>query len=41
VKGSVPGPNKRLVRFRPAVRPADQPRLDPEIRYVSTASNQG
>ena len=41
VKGSVPGPDKRLVRFRPAVRPADQPRLDPEVRYVSTASNQG
>ncbi|MFQ3284539.1 MAG: large subunit ribosomal protein L3 [Natronomonas sp.] len=41
VKGSVPGPGKRLVRFRPAVRPADQPRLDPEVRYVSTASNQG
>ena len=41
VKGSVPGPNKRLVRFRPAVRPGDQPRLDPEVRYVSTASNQG
>ncbi|PSP80311.1 50S ribosomal protein L3 [Halobacteriales archaeon QS_4_69_225] len=41
VKGSVPGPDKRLVRLRPAVRPADQPRLDPEVRYVSTASNQG
>ena len=41
VKGSVPGPDKRLVRFRPAVRPADQPRLDPEVRYVSTVSNQG
>ncbi len=41
VKGSVPGPDKRLVRFRPAVRPADQPRLDPEVRYVSTATNQG
>ncbi|CAI50518.1 50S ribosomal protein L3 [Natronomonas pharaonis DSM 2160] len=41
VKGSVPGPDKRLVRFRPAVRPGDQPRLDPEVRYVSTASNQG
>ncbi len=41
VKGSVPGPNKRLLRFRPAVRPNDQPRLDPEVRYVSTASNQG
>jgi large subunit ribosomal protein L3 len=41
VKGSLPGPNKRLLRFRPAVRPTDQPRLDPEVRYVSTASNQG
>ncbi|PSQ44838.1 50S ribosomal protein L3 [Halobacteriales archaeon SW_7_68_16] len=41
VKGSVPGPRKRLARLRPAVRPADQPRLDPEVRYVSTASNQG
>jgi large subunit ribosomal protein L3 len=41
VKGSVPGPEKRLVRLRPAVRPGDQPRLDPEVRYVSTASNQG
>ncbi|MWG35130.1 50S ribosomal protein L3 [Halomarina oriensis] len=41
VKGSVPGPNKRVVRFRPAVRPSEQPRLDPEVRYVSTESNQG
>jgi large subunit ribosomal protein L3 len=41
IKGSVPGPDQRLVRFREAVRPADQPRLDPEVRHVSTASNQG
>ena len=41
IKGSVPGPDKRLLRFRPAVRPNDQPRLDPEVRYVSTQSNQG
>ncbi|MFB6068321.1 MAG: 50S ribosomal protein L3 [Halobacterium sp.] len=41
VKGSVPGPEQRLVRFRPAVRPSESPRLDPEVRYVSTASNQG
>jgi large subunit ribosomal protein L3 len=41
VKGSVPGPEKRLVRLRPAVRPTDQPRLDPEVRYVSTESKQG
>ncbi|MFB6311331.1 MAG: 50S ribosomal protein L3 [Salinirussus sp.] len=40
VKGSVPGPEQRLVRLRPAVRPNDQPRLDPEVRYVSTESNQ-
>jgi large subunit ribosomal protein L3 len=41
VKGSLPGPDQRLLRFRPAIRPKDQPRLDPEVRYVSTASNQG
>ena len=41
VKGSLPGPKKRLLRMRPAVRPADQPRLDPEVRYVSTGSKQG
>jgi large subunit ribosomal protein L3 len=41
VKGSIPGPDQRLVRFRSAIRPADQPRLDPEVRHVSTASNQG
>jgi large subunit ribosomal protein L3 len=41
VKGSVPGPSQRLVRFRPAVRPSESPRLDPEVRYVSTDSDQG
>ncbi|WP_254831810.1 50S ribosomal protein L3 [Haloglomus salinum] len=41
VKGSVPGPNKRLLRLRPAVRATKQPPLDPEVRYVSTESNQG
>ncbi len=41
VKGSLPGPNQRLVRFRPAVRPNESPRLDPEVRYVSTESKQG
>ncbi len=41
IKGSVPGPKQRLTRFRPAVRPNDQPRLDPEVRYVSTESDQG
>ncbi|MFB6136426.1 MAG: 50S ribosomal protein L3, partial [Halobacteriaceae archaeon] len=41
VKGSLPGPKQRLVRFRPAVRPNESPRLDPEVRYVSTQTNQG
>ncbi len=41
VKGSLPGPDKRLLRFRPAIRPNEQPRLDPEVRFVSKASNQG
>ena len=41
IKGSLPGPDKRLLRFRPAIRPKDQPRLDPEVRRVSTQSNQG
>ncbi|MFB6111825.1 MAG: 50S ribosomal protein L3 [Halobacteriaceae archaeon] len=41
IKGSVPGPDQRLIRFRPAVRPKDSPRLDPEVRYVSTESDQG
>jgi large subunit ribosomal protein L3 len=41
IEGSLPGPKKRLVRFRPAVRPTSQPQLDPEVRFVSTTSNQG
>ncbi|MDZ7688024.1 MAG: 50S ribosomal protein L3 [Halobacteriales archaeon] len=41
VKGSVPGPKQRLVRTRQAVRPKDDAVYDPEIRYVSTSSDQG
>ncbi|MDY6780079.1 MAG: 50S ribosomal protein L3, partial [Halobacteria archaeon] len=41
VKGSVPGPEKRLVRTRHAIRPKREGTYDPEIRYVSTESNQG
>jgi large subunit ribosomal protein L3 len=41
VKGSVPGPKQRLVRTRNAVRPKDDAAYDPEIRYVSTSSDQG
>lgn len=41
VKGSVPGPKKRLVRTRHAVRPKRDARYDPEVRYVSQSSSQG
>ena len=41
IEGSIPGPRKRLVRFRPAIRANRQSRLDPEIRHVATTSNQG
>ncbi|MFW6152973.1 MAG: 50S ribosomal protein L3 [Halobacteriota archaeon] len=41
IEGSVPGPERRLIRLRPAVRPSRQPRLDPEVRHVATTSNQG
>jgi large subunit ribosomal protein L3 len=40
IKGSVPGPTKRLIRFRPAIR--RQTDLgEPEITYVSVESKQG
>jgi large subunit ribosomal protein L3 len=41
VKGSVPGPSKRLIRFRDATRGSDRTLHDYEITYVSTASKQG
>ena len=41
VKGSLPGPAKRLVRFRDATRGSDKPAHPLEITYVSTASKQG
>ncbi|MDP2766491.1 MAG: 50S ribosomal protein L3 [Candidatus Methanoperedens sp.] len=42
IKGSVPGPAKRLVRMRPAIRPNKhvQPQA-PEIAYISLESKQG
>lgn len=40
IKGSVPGPAKRLVRMRPAVRPGKQFEV-PEITYISLESKQG
>ena len=41
VKGSVTGPEKRLIRFRDATRGSDKALHDYEITYVSTASKQG
>jgi large subunit ribosomal protein L3 len=41
VHGSVPGPAKRLIRFRDATRGSDKALHDYEITYVSTASKQG
>lgn len=41
LKGSIPGPVKRMIRIRPAVRPKAIPKQAPEILYVSTESKQG
>jgi large subunit ribosomal protein L3 len=41
IKGSVPGPAKRLIRFRDAARASNVQVHDFEITYVSTASKQG
>jgi large subunit ribosomal protein L3 len=40
VKGSVPGPAKRLIRFRDALR-SNEEQHPLEITYVSTRSKQG
>ena len=41
VKGSIPGPAKRLVRVRPAVRTGEHKVRVPVIEFVSTQSKQG
>ncbi|MCD1293514.1 50S ribosomal protein L3 [Methanocella sp. CWC-04] len=41
LKGSIPGPVKRMIRIRPAVRPKDSPKQAPEILYTSKLSKQG
>jgi len=41
IKGSVPGPNKRLVRIRPAIRQGEHILRTPTISFVSTESKQG
>ena len=41
VKGSVPGPRKRLVRLRPAVRPSKKtPEGVPQLTYINRESKQ-
>ncbi len=41
IKGSVPGPSKRLVILRKAMRPHGKHDDAPQINYISTASQQG
>lgn len=41
IKGSVPGPNKRLVRIRSAIRQGEHVVRTPAISFVSTESKQG
>ena len=41
IKGSVPGPNKRLVRIRPAIRQGEHTVRTPTINFVSAQSKQG
>jgi len=41
VKGSVPGPVKRLVRIRPAIRQGEHVVRMPTIQFVSVQSKQG
>jgi len=41
IKGSIPGPAKRLVRIRPAIRAPDKKTGIPEITYISKTSKQG
>jgi large subunit ribosomal protein L3 len=41
LKGSLPGPSKRLVMLRKAIRPHGKHDDAPQISYISTASKQG
>jgi len=41
IKGSIPGPKKRLIRIRKSIRPnKDIPKQAPEISYISKESKQ-
>lgn len=41
IKGSIPGPAKRLIRLRPAIRQREHIERIPAIQYVSVRSKQG
>jgi large subunit ribosomal protein L3 len=41
VKGSIPGPKKRMVILRNAMRAEDKEIIEPRISYLSTKSQQG
>jgi large subunit ribosomal protein L3 len=41
IKGSIPGPIKRLVRIRHAIRPGMNNVKSPELLYTSKESKQG
>jgi len=42
IQGSVPGPRKRLIRLRPAIRPPERvSKGKPQINYISLESKQG
>ncbi|NYT04962.1 MAG: 50S ribosomal protein L3 [Methanomicrobiales archaeon] len=41
IKGSIPGPAKRLIRIRPAIRQHEHVERIPAIQYVSLRSKQG
>jgi large subunit ribosomal protein L3 len=41
IKGSIPGPTKRLIRIRPAIRQGEHVAREPSISYISTMSKQG
>jgi len=41
VKGSIPGPIKRLIRIRPAIRQGEHVVRTPAIQFVSVQSKQG
>ncbi|HJK14757.1 MAG TPA: 50S ribosomal protein L3, partial [Methanocorpusculum sp.] len=41
IKGSIPGPAKRLIRIRPATRMGEQTIQTPVVEFVSLQSKQG